>query len=515
VTQNLSAKESKKRVLVLHAYHQGFHWTDRIMSGIQSVFEDRDDIELFTNYMDSKRRSDSDYFKQLKELYATKYQLVKFDAIISSDDHALDFLLKYRDELFPDTPVIFSGLNAFPENRLKEHKMYTGIYESYDIEGTIKLMLSLHPKTKSIAAITDGTRSGHIFKKLIEKAELHYSNQVKINYFHNLSPEKLQHSLERLPEKSLVLWGIYVRTPSGTTLSSEESVKFVSTSSPFPTYCVWDVVGQGVVGGKITSPNYQGETAARMTLQILNGESAGSIPIVGSPLINIFDFKVMQQFDIDIDKIPSPNIILNKPENFYESYKYYIWLISVIIIFLIIAIIFLIAILVLKRKRDQYQGMAMHDQLTGLYNRYYLQEMATQKLSEATRHNSPMCLLVLDIDEFKVINDTHGHLVGDIVLEQLAMLLDKQNRTEDIVARIGGEEFVILLDHCDAKQAVEKAELLRKKTIALRPNELKITISIGIAELKTEGETFEELLARADIAVYQAKDNGRNCVALL
>jgi diguanylate cyclase (GGDEF)-like protein len=514
LTQQLSAKNTKKRVLVLHAYHQGFHWTDRIMAGIQSVFDERNDIELFINYMDTKRRSDPAYLEQLRALYATKYQLVKFDAIISTDDHALDFLLQYRDQLFPDTPVIFSGLNAFPENRLNGQKQFTGIYESYDIAGTIELMLSLHPETKTITAVTDGTRSGKIFKQLLEKAALKFSNKVKITHLHNLSLDSLQMLLKSLPEKSLVLWAIYVRTPSGVPLTSEESVALVSSSSRFPTYCVWDVVGQGVVGGKITSPNYQGETAAKMTMRVLQGESIENIPVVGSPLVNIFDFNLMQQFNIPISKIPSPNIILNKPDSLYERYKQYIWLVAIIFIFLVIIIIFLITILVLKRKRDQYEGMAMRDQLTGLHNRYYLQEMAFQKLSEANRHQYPLCLLVLDLDRFKAINDTRGHPVGDIVLKKLALLLDEQNRIEDIVARIGGEEFVILLNHCDADEAIKKAQSLRIKIAELNPHNIAITVSIGVAELSPKGETFEQLLERADAAVYRAKDQGRNCVVI-
>jgi len=485
------------------------------MSGIHSVFDDRDDVELFINYMDTKRRSGSAYFKQLKELYATKYQFVKFDVIVSSDDHALDFLLEYRDDLFPGVPLVFSGLNAFPPERLNGKSKITGVYESYDVAGTIELMLELHPETTSIAAITDNTRSGHIFKKLIEQAEIQFSNKVKINHLHNLSPEVLQDSLSNIPESTLVLWAIYLRTPSGSTLSSEDSVKLVSSASPNPTYCIWDVVGQGVIGGKITSPNYQGETAATIASKILQGVPIESIPVKGSSLTNIFDFDVMQRFDIAADEIPKPNIILNKPDSFYELYARYVWIYSAILVLLIITIVFLITIIVLKRKRDHYQGMAMHDQLTGLYNRYYLNEMANHKFSAANRHKQSLCLLLLDLDRFKSINDSHGHLVGDKVLQEVSFLLKEQNRTEDIVARIGGEEFVILLDHCSAIEAIEKAQSIRKRTEALHPSGIPITISIGVAELSPKGEKLSTLIKRADKALYHAKNNGRNQVVML
>jgi len=239
--QTASADELKKRVLILNSYHQGYHWTDRIMAGINSVFNKEKNVELFISYMDTKRCSSSDYFKKLRNLYATKYKHVTFDAIVSTDDHALDFLLQFRDEIFPNTPVIFSGLNMLFPNRLGGKSKFTGILESYDVEGTIDLMLNLHPKTTTITTISDDTLSGHHFKQLVENAVLNISNSVKFNYLENLSPKDLHYSLSQLPENSLVLWAIYLRTPTGTTLSSEESVKFISESSRFPTYCCADI----------------------------------------------------------------------------------------------------------------------------------------------------------------------------------------------------------------------------------------------------------------------------------
>ena len=513
--QSASANEMKKRVLVLHSYHQGYHWSDRIMAGMRSVFDKRDDIELFVSYMDTKRRSDSVYFKQLRDLYASKYENVTFDAIVSSDDHALNFLLEFRDELFPNTPVIFSGINIFTPERLRGKSKFTGIYESYDVLGTIELMLKLHPKTTNITTVSDDTLSGHNFKQLVVDAQSSFSDSVNFNYLDNLSPKDLQNSLAKLPKNSLVIWAIYLRTPEGATLSSQESVKLVSQSSCFPTYCVWDVVGQGVLGGKITSPNYQGEIAAKTALRILQGTRIEDIPVIGSPLVNIFDYKVMKKFNITADKIPEPKIFLNKPKTFYERYKLSIWIATTIIVLVMIAVTFLVSNILLKRQRDKYELLAMRDQLTGLYNRHYLQEIASQKLSEAIRHQRPLCLLVLDLDLFKVINDTYGHPIGDIVLKKFATLLNEQSRLEDIVARIGGEEFVVLMNQCNIAEATKKAESIRRSASELKPNGIPITVSIGISELNLNGETFSELMKRADLAAYQAKSKGRNCVVAL
>ncbi len=169
----------------------------------------------------------------------------------------------------------------------------------------------------------------------------------------------------------------------------------------------------------------------------------------------------------------------------------------------------------LKQQRDALENMAMHDQLTGLYNRHYLLEVAKHKLARAKRHRHTLSLLMLDVDHFKTINDTLGHAAGDNILKALAKLMDEQNRSEDIVARFGGEEFVILLDQCDAQAAKNKAKSLLQTIESLNPDGISVTASIGISELSNREESFAELLKRADLAVYQAKDKGRNCIEIM
>lgn len=168
----------------------------------------------------------------------------------------------------------------------------------------------------------------------------------------------------------------------------------------------------------------------------------------------------------------------------------------------------------LKSQRDKLIKMALHDQLTDLYNRYYLFETANHMVSRAVRHQHDMCLLMVDIDHFKVINDTHGHPVGDIVLQAVGQLLKQESRSEDTPARFGGEEFVIVLEHCNLQDAEIKANHLLKEIEALKPSGIHVTASMGLAQLDLGKETFSDLLNRADIAVYQAKEQGRNRVVI-
>jgi len=168
----------------------------------------------------------------------------------------------------------------------------------------------------------------------------------------------------------------------------------------------------------------------------------------------------------------------------------------------------------LKKQRDQLTMMAMRDQLTGLYNRYYLLEVANHRVARAMRNNISVSLLMLDIDHFKLINDTYGHAEGDAVLKEFSKELKAASRKEDVVARFGGEEFVVFLDHSDLLMASEIAERIRKKVEEMRVGKIKFTVSIGVAELKNGKEGFSELVVRADNAMYKAKTSGRNRVVI-
>ena len=169
----------------------------------------------------------------------------------------------------------------------------------------------------------------------------------------------------------------------------------------------------------------------------------------------------------------------------------------------------------IEAQQARLHDMAMKDQLTGLYNRHFLMEMAPSKISEAFRHKFPCSLVMVDADKFKDINDTHGHAAGDIVLQELAGVMADACRREDIAARFGGEEFVLLLSHCSAENAVKKADRIRQTIEALRPAGLKITASFGVAEIDLSQRCeFDDLFKSADEAVYEAKSSGRNKVVL-
>jgi diguanylate cyclase (GGDEF)-like protein/PAS domain S-box-containing protein len=157
--------------------------------------------------------------------------------------------------------------------------------------------------------------------------------------------------------------------------------------------------------------------------------------------------------------------------------------------------------------------LAVTDPLTGLWNRRHTSELLAADLAQAQRHGQALSLLMLDIDHFKSINDTHGHQTGDQVLIEVAELLRDHVRATDVVGRWGGEEFAILLRYCGLPDAVVTAEKLRRRIAELAFRRLgSVSVSIGAAELQ-ENDELASWISRADAALYQAKRSGRNSVA--
>ncbi|RMG20306.1 MAG: diguanylate cyclase [Deltaproteobacteria bacterium] len=172
----------------------------------------------------------------------------------------------------------------------------------------------------------------------------------------------------------------------------------------------------------------------------------------------------------------------------------------------------------LKEANARLSTLAVTDPLTGLFNRRHLMDLLETELDRARRHGTPLALLVVDVDHFKAINDTHGHQMGDRVLVAIAKKLKSCLRKHDLIARYGGEEFVVLLPHTGRTEAAATGEKLRDAVAGAPFTEtagIPITVSIGAATYPDAGlETVDDLLLRADEALYRAKALGRDRVAM-
>lgn len=171
----------------------------------------------------------------------------------------------------------------------------------------------------------------------------------------------------------------------------------------------------------------------------------------------------------------------------------------------------------LQSQLAKITDLATIDELTGLYNRRALFSRLVEEHSRVERYKENFSLMIFDIDDFKQVNDTYGHQVGDAILKNLARFLKGNLRTSDFISRFGGEEFIAILPSTEMKKARQVAEKMRhmlgKKVFEDKKGEvkIKITVSIGISQC-TPGDTVDNLIKRADDALYMAKNNGKNAI---
>jgi diguanylate cyclase (GGDEF)-like protein len=162
--------------------------------------------------------------------------------------------------------------------------------------------------------------------------------------------------------------------------------------------------------------------------------------------------------------------------------------------------------------------MASTDELSGLNNRRRFRESAKEAYQRAQRYQEPVSVLMMDLDYFKKINDSFGHLAGDAVIRDFSKMLQTTFRGTDVIGRMGGEEFAVVMLDTDEIKAYQKAEYFRqtveRKSVLFEQQQIRLTVSIGVAELKEETLNFDALMNKADSALYVAKRAGRNCTVI-
>lgn len=171
-----------------------------------------------------------------------------------------------------------------------------------------------------------------------------------------------------------------------------------------------------------------------------------------------------------------------------------------------------------ERSQLELERAARLDYLTGICNRRAMEDLAQRALAAARRHGTPLALMIIDVDHFKRINDQLGHQGGDLALVEAVTRIRDALRSEDLVGRLGGEEFVVVMPNTDAQSAIAAGERIRTafsgRAMAIHGQAIPVTVSVGIAVMQPEDQQFSQLLRRADHAMYAAKAAGRNRVML-
>jgi PAS domain S-box-containing protein len=323
---SFSADLHGKTVLVLHSYYKGYRWTDDEGRGLDSVLlPELGASNIYIEYMDTKRFYARDSAAQFPEVYARKFATHHFDAIVATDNNAFDFLREYRDRLFPNTPVIFCGVNYFKESDLTAHRLFTGVSEEADIKDTLDLAFRLHPDTRHLYVVNDTTETGNTVHEELERLMRGYAGRVDFTFLEDLSMPEILATLRHLPLDSVVFYSFFSRDKTGRFFEYDQSAAAVAKATTAPIYGAWDFnLGYGMVGGKLISGFYQGVVAGELALRVLRGENPDNIPVVRFAANRTnryeFDYVQLQRFGIRLSELPEDSAIVNMPASYLRRH---------------------------------------------------------------------------------------------------------------------------------------------------------------------------------------------------
>ncbi len=343
--------DQNKHVLIINSYHKGYPWTDNTLAGIESILKDgKRNIELHVEFMDSKRVVDKNYFYRLFLYYRSKFDQVKFDLVLVSDNDAFNFVLKYRDALFPKIPIVFCGVNPLNEMLQLKVPLLTGVLENYDIKATLDVALKLHPNTKEIVAVNNGTPIGDAKKQLFNDALAATGK----NLIATIIDDPILVDFEKLLKDKgkdciVILLGSF-KEKSGALVPIEVSTPILATYN-MPLYGLIEYyLGYGIIGGKLISGYHQGALAAQMGLKVLQGEPIDGIPIERkSPNIYMFDYDQMVKFGISQEALPEGSVVVNKPKTVPRQNNSMAW-IAIAVLFCLAIIAAFLALYVRSRR---------------------------------------------------------------------------------------------------------------------------------------------------------------------
>jgi len=334
--------DQTRHVLLLNSYDQRMTWVKNIIRGVEDVLKpDKNNISLHVENIDSKLFYSQEYFDVFYEYLRVKYRDTSFSLILSSDNHAYDFLRKHRDTLFPEVTVSFCGVNNFHEEQIDSLIGFTGVAEIFSARETVQTALRLHPNTTELFIINDYLKTGRAWAQDIDDDLQEFAGRLTIRHAANVSFEEIMTEIANLGPNALVLLGVYYSDRDGRYLTYERIGEMLSEASDVPVYCLLEFnIGRGVVGGNVISGYYQGKVMAQVGVQILLGVDPAALPVVKKDSNRyVFDYQQLARFNIHNAPLPAGSEVIHRPYSFYKKYKVQVWVVSGLIVTLLLTVL--------------------------------------------------------------------------------------------------------------------------------------------------------------------------------
>lgn len=519
------------RVLFISSYDPLYFTYDAQVKGLErSLYPCGIEYDVAYMYSNARGEASVDMFYSFmkKRLSDPK----KYEAILIGDDAALEFALKYQAELFPKIPVIFFGINDYELALKASHNpMMSGFYENDYLEETINLAKALFPERKTFIGLHDQSVAGKVDLNTFWALRDKYKDCSFVDLDASLlSQTDLIFLLAELPKDSILFYMNCYSDKNHNVYSMLSRTGTVVRSASVPIFRNYvGGEGMGVLGGIHMDVEEQCVKAGEMLSDVLAKGVRPEKPLVDYTVSRTsFDYTLMKNYNLDFSILPKDTIFFNMPESFISHYGKI--LPSVIMLFITLVVFLLyskfgkmismtyIAELknsqkVLMDSQEQLSYQAEYDEVLDVLNRRTI----TAWLRETMTEKSIYSIIIIDIDDFKMLNENYGHSLADSILQYIVALL--KGMVDDggwKIARFGGDELLLVIPDeiltMDC-QIIRQLFAAIRAPIPLGDETLAITASMG-ASCSDEITPPEQHIINAETAMYEAKKRGKNGIVI-
>lgn len=519
------AKEEEvnnNRILFISSYSLSRDTVQLEIEGIQSA--QPDDFILDYEFMDTYRVYDDTAMQLFYE--GLKYrlsQVEEYDAVILGDDAALRFFLKYREELFLTQPAFYIGVNDEAlSKRVEKDPNIKGIMERLPVKENLEKALEIYPEAETVYAIVDDSLTGTAESQNYDAMQKEFPNLnfEKINTS-QFTQEELRKQIMAMPEKDILIYYCMNEDAEGRQYTNKEAVNFISlyTEIPILYFLENDRIGENILGGYCFSIKNSATEVMKAAVKVVRGDRKMQYVDFKDSGLYVWSLNadMLKKFQISRKYFPDDTVYVNDVPSFWEKNSEIITPIILIVVVLSAISAWLCLDNVKRRKmmkemeemKDRLENASQHDFLTGLPNR----SKFMSDLQEIIAKKQPCTVIMLDLDNFKGINDTMGHAMGDEALKGVANRL-KTLKTPLLTAyRFAGDEFILILRSDNPKisdNAVMQCLQVFRKPYKMMGKPMDIHGSIGAACYPADTLDMETLIVCADNAMYAIKKEGKN-----